>query len=158
MHVDVLIGAVNRCPDVDTIVASGRNIWRSITDKRTVAHGQTNHGVSDPAISREGKVRARRAGSLTPWFVRCQDHKPRSRAAHYAARFTGRKPTHRLASQAVIAGFAFANDLESTAFHSREMSLMLRTTSDSEVVPEVVLCCCEIRRRQPGRRDGSTGV
>ena len=68
------------------------------------------------------------------------------------------QPTYRLASQAVIARFAFANDLESTIFQSREMSLKLRTTSDNEVVPEVVLCGREIRRRQPGRRDGSTGA
>jgi len=66
---------------------------------RATAHdrGQTNQGVSDPAVLREGRARARQAGSLTPWFVRCREHKPRSRAAQRAARSSHRDQAHRFA-------------------------------------------------------------
>ena len=54
-------------------------------------HGQTNQGVSDPAVSREGKACARQAGSLTPWFVWRPEHKRQSRAADSAARSYDRR-------------------------------------------------------------------
>ena len=122
------------------------------------AHGQTNPGVSDPAISRAGRHAPPRAGSLTPGFVRCRHHKPRSRAAQNAARFQRHRPTHRLAPQVVIAVVLVRWDHESTRLQMLGRWLQMRTTSDCEVVPQVVLCSCEIRRRQPGRRDGSTGA
>src|SRR5437870_728138 len=143
-QVNALIRSQIAALTLTQIVVSGRRIRCSIGEQERTRSRTDKPWRERPCNFARGQVRASLPGSLTPWFVRCQDHKPRPRAAHCAARFTCRRPTHCLASQAVVARFAFANDLESTIFYSRQMSLQMRTTSNRKVVPEVVLCCCEI--------------
>jgi hypothetical protein len=126
---------------------------RSAVDRKTPDHRQRNHGVSDPATSREGDGGARWAGSLTPWFVRCRQTQLESRAAYGAARSRrdlrrARTPTTTYKPFAALLLSCGGLRLASAT------ALVKGTTSNSKVVPLVVPSCCAIRRRQPGKRDG----
>lgn len=73
VHVDALAGVVIAALTLTQVVVSGQRIRRPIGDQEGAALQTDKPWRERPCDFARGEPRARRAGSLTPWFVRCRD-------------------------------------------------------------------------------------